>query len=86
MQILNNHCQCHLINLQTFKFPFYIWYIIKLNQTTVTAFCENTKVPSSDKEHYSFIFIKSTNKNSFVALNQGFLTQNCLLKSIAIGL
>ena len=51
------HHLCHLINLQSFGFPFYILSIIKLNQTTVTEFCGKSKVVSSDffndKEHCS---------------------------------
>ena len=41
LQILMIHCQSHLIDLQSFEFLFYMMLITKVNQTTVTAFCEN---------------------------------------------
>ena len=49
------HCQSCLIRLHFFGFPFYMVCIIKLNQTTITAFWESSRVFSSDS-----LIIKNT--------------------------
>ena len=74
----------------TFKFPYYMMLIIKLNQTTVTAFCENSKVVSSDfsmtKNIVAQLSLSSLPINFICCYKSGFSNSICLFKSIAISL
>ena len=89
LQILKVHCQSHLIDLQSSEFPFYMMLITKLNQKSVTEFCKNSKVASSD-----FSMIKNIVALSSLSLpikliccfKSGFSNSICLLKSIVISL
>ena len=66
LQILKIYYQCHLINVQSFEFPLYIWSIMKPNESKVTAFWKFKSYFFwffNDKEHCSsIILIKYANK------------------------
>ena len=63
--------------------------MIKLNQTTVTEFCEKTKVVCSDLSVTKNIVALSSSSlpiKLICCFKSGFYNSTCLLKSIAISL
>ena len=83
------HCKSHLTDLQSCEFPFYIM-LIKVNQTTVTAFCENSKVVSSNFSITKSIVFPVPLSNLPIKLTccfkSGYFDSISLLKSIPISL
>ena len=66
-------------NFTIFEFQFYTTLIIKLNQTIVAAFCECSKVVSSDfsviKNISALLYLSSLPIKLICCLKSGFLIQ-----------
>ena len=76
-----------VIHYSSFEFPFYIWHITTLNQTTVTAFFENWKILYSNFSMIKNIVALPSSGISIKLIccfKSGFSNAICLLKSIAI--